>query len=211
MSVPINPNVDGQKFGRLTVLETLRIGKRWHLRCRCDCGREVTVRHDHAKYGGSTSCGCGKSEAISRSNTKHGDSRHVVDRAPEHRIWCGIHSRCCNPNFPGYKRYGKRGIKICEEWQHSYEAFLAHVGRRPSPEHQLERIDNNGNYEPGNVRWATRIEQSNNRRNNHFVEFKGERKTVAEWSRTLNLRYALIQHRLQRGWSAERAFTTPAL
>jgi hypothetical protein len=96
--------------------------------------------------------------------TKHGEARHNANKTPEYRTWGEIIQRCENPKRVNFKFYGGRGIKMCDEWRQSFPTFLAHVGRRPSPQHSIDRIDSNGNYEPGNVRWATVSEQIKNRR-----------------------------------------------
>lgn len=139
----------------------------------------------------------------------HGESIGYVPSS-EYSVWVGIKTRCLNPNDHGYPRYGGRGITICERWRDSFEAFLADVGRRPSPGHSIDRIDVNGHYEPGNVRWATPLEQSNNKRNNRTVTFQGVTRSVPDWARELGLTYATLKQRLRSGWPVEQAFTTPA-
>jgi hypothetical protein len=119
-----------------------------------------------------------------------------------------MRTRCTNPNVPNYKDYGGRGIAVCERWR-SFEAFLADMGPRPGLGYSIERINNDGDYEPGNCRWADRAQQSNNRRNNRLLTWNGETKTLAEWSRTTGLDYAALLARLNRGWSVERALSTP--
>lgn len=118
-------------------------------------------------------------------------------------------SRCRNPNNAAFDRYGGRGIKVCEAWL-NYSAFLADMGRRPSPEYSLERRDNDGGYEPGNCRWATRAEQANNRRSNVLVNFKGETMPLKSAARAAGLPYKTVYARIRRGgWAIERALSTP--
>jgi hypothetical protein len=112
---------------------------------------------------------------------------HGCSRTKEYISWQGMHARCKNSNNPGFKNYGGRGIKVCERWENSFLNFLQDMGPKPSKDHSLDRIDNNGNYEPSNCRWATQYEQGNNRRNNIFIEHNGKSRSVAEWSRILNL------------------------
>jgi hypothetical protein len=112
-------------------------------------------------------------------------------------------SRCTNPKFPGYKNYGGRGITVCERWR-QYEHFLADMGERPHGM-TIERKDNDGNYEPDNCRWATRLEQANNKRTNVFIEFDGKRMTRSQWERELGLGSTTLRNRLRNGKSIEEA------
>lgn len=123
--------------------------------------------------------------------------------------------RCMNPRNAAYRNYGAIGIRVAPEWVASFSRFIADVGRRPPgkvgryPKYTLDRINNAGNYEPGNVRWATREEQANNTRQNHYVEYRGERKTVTAWCKELGLDHNRIAQRIWYGWSVERAFEEP--
>lgn len=130
-------------------------------------------------------------------------------RRPEYVAWQCMIVRCTDPRHEHYDRYGGRGITVCAEWLAGYEAFLAHVGRKPTKSHQLDRIDNDKGYFPGNVRWATRKEQCRNRSSNTVVEYRGERRTIAEWAEITGMRPGTIQCRLSRGWTAEAALTSP--
>ncbi len=126
----------------------------------------------------------------------------------EYGIWMGINSRCRNRHVKAYNNYGGRGISVCERWR-CFASFLEDMGPRPSIKHQIERINNNGNYEPGNCKWATRKEQCRNKRNNRLLTFKGETRCVREWAEITGIGEGVIQDRIERGWNTEKALTTP--
>jgi hypothetical protein len=131
-----------------------------------------------------------------------------MTNSPEFSSWKSLKERCMNETSKDYPRYGGRGIKVCERWQ-KFENFYADMGPRPSPEHTIDRKDNNGPYEPRNCRWATLEEQGNNKRNNVRLSFGGATKTVAQWSREIGIPYDVIHHRLRSGWSVDAALTRP--
>lgn len=154
-------DLTGQRFGRLTAIELRgrsKSGNAFWL-CRCECGVEKIVVSGALRSGNTTSCRCYHREISGVHLKTHGRSR-----TKEHRIWCGMINRCTNPRQPHYHRYGGRGIKICQRWRESFEAFFEDMGLCPSPKHSLDRIDNDGDYAPGNVRWATYKEQRANQR-----------------------------------------------
>lgn len=139
---------------------------------------------------------------------KHG--HYVGKRAtPERAVWQSLKNRCHNPNDRGYRNYGGRGIQVCDEWRESFMAFFEHVGPRPSTEHSLDRIDNNGNYEPGNVRWVTRTEQNRNTRRTRFLTYDGLTLCVRGWEEYLGFNEGTLQGRLDRNWPVEEALSTP--
>lgn len=135
-------------------------------------------------------------------------TRHGLYRSPEYYVWDAMIQRCTNPNAKTYRYYGERGITVCERWR-KFENFYADMGPRPTPKHEIDRFPNNdGGYEPGNVRWATRKEQSNNRRDNRLLTLNGETKTMQQWCDTLELNYKTVSERIRRyGWTTEQALT----
>ena len=135
---------------------------------------------------------------MNKRNTKHGLKGTRIER-----IWHGIKQRCLNPNNHAFKYYGGRGIKICDKWVNSLSDFLADMGHPPEGM-TIDRIDNNGNYEPGNCRWVTRATQQSNRRINRFIEFNGVRKTAMQWATDLGIAHQTIYKRLDLGWPVEK-------
>ncbi len=138
-----------------------------------------------------------------------GPTSHGLSYTPEYRAWQQMRLRCLDPKHKAYPSYGGRGITVCQRWLESPQAFLDDMGPKPSPLHELDREDNNGNYEPGNCRWVTRSVNDRNRRSSRFLEFRGESRTVAEWCELLGLSPSVVGHRLQDGWDPERALSTP--
>src|SRR5579872_5899824 len=159
--MPAALKLTGERFGRLFVIRRNGSGKfgknSWE--CLCECGNRVIVTGGLLRSGKTKSCGCLHSAALSTRNTKHGRSG-----TREYRIWKGMIERCTNPSQRCFKYYGGRGISVCQEWRTSFGAFYSHIGPIPGPDFQVDRIDNDLGYEPGNVRWATRIEQARNKR-----------------------------------------------
>lgn len=169
------------------------------------CNKEVEKSLSHGKR--DKSCGCNRGKLSGEARTKHGESQRGK-HSKLYKTWCGIKTRCYNKNNPSYKDYGGRGIKVYKPWRRSYIWFkkwaLANGYKNNLT---IDRIKGNGNYEPGNCRWATYTEQNRNKRTNFLIEYKEETHCIAEWAEILEInRYTLIA-RFRYGWSAERAFT----
>ena len=179
-------DITGQKFGKLTVLK--KVEKPKHLKknetfwlCKCDCGNEKVIRGYSLKVGNTTSCGCYFQEKM---------STHKLSKHPLYYIRRSIIQRCCNENSASYYLYGARGIQVCDEWKNDFEAFYQWAIENGYNEEKLlsgrnkltlDRIDNNGNYEPSNCRWVTQKVQGNNTRKNHLITINGETKTMQMW------------------------------
>lgn len=202
-------DLSGQVIGRLTVLaytgRTIHRESLWQ--CVCTCGVLVERVHGNSlRWGKVKSCGCLQREWAKQK----GASTRIHGKAGTriYNIWARMKQRCHNSNYWQYKNYGGRGIVVCDRWRSSFEAFTLDVGERPSPLHTIDRIDNDGNYEPGNVRWATRKEQNRNRRSNLVIEWNGEKRPLVEWAEILGFSYGALVLRLGHyKWSVERAFT----
>lgn len=208
--MPSFKNIAGQVFGRFSVIK--KSSKRgnsgqFYWVCKCSCGRIKDVATGALCGGTTRSCGCLHSE-IARSlknNLRHG---HSVGgkQSKTHRCWTGILSRCLNPNRKKWASYGGRGIKVCKRWL-VFENFLADMGESPEGL-TIERINNDGDYEPGNCRWATNFEQSHNKQNNRIITFNGKTLCLQEWARVVGIKRETIARRLNAGWSVERALRT---
>ena len=195
-------DIAGQKFGMLVALSY--VGKRqtgskeslWL--CRCDCGVEKAVSIGNLRSGNTKSCGCFQKAA----RITHGATRSKL-----YNVWASVINRCTNPNFNDYRNYGGRGIQMCERWRTSFANFAADMGGCPKGM-SIDRIDNNGHYEPGNCRWATRKEQARNMRKNRLLTLNGVTRCVAEWVEITGLPHKVITYRHKKGWSDEKTLTT---
>ena len=197
-------DLTGMKFGRLTVIERAENSKcgqpRWL--CKCDCGNEVVVQGGHLISGHTVSCGCFRKEITREKSTTHG-MRHTKI----YNTWYDIKRRCYNPNRKDYKHYGGRGITMFPEWIDDFQAFYNYVSNLPhfgEEGYSLDRINNNGNYEPDNLRWADSKTQKRNTRRNQLVQFGDRWITLAELSEITGIPYKTLQDRLRRGDTGER-------
>ena len=187
----------GQKFGKLTVLN-INKRKKVYCICKCDCGKITQTRKDSLLNGHTKSCGCLQKDTAKKLKTKH----NLVKTRIYH-IWINMKRRCVSTN----KYYGGRGIKICNEWLSDFMNFYNWaMANGYSDKLTIDRIDVNGNYEPKNCRWVDMKVQSNNTRKNHFVEYKNEKHTIAEWSRILGLTYDAFRYRIKRNGIKDKCF-----
>lgn len=206
-------NLVGKRFGRLTVIEdsgerTPKHQVKWH--CVCDCGNHVYVPTCYLTTGDTRSCGCLFRETCKQPNTlRHGDASPNGKHTRLYESWHQMRKRCNNPKDHNYRNYGGRGITVCTEWE-TYEKFRDWaLNNGYATDLSIDRIDVNGNYEPSNCRWADSITQGNNRRTNRFIEYNGEKHTLAEWARLTGISDDTLAHRLKDGWSIEDVFNKP--
>jgi len=194
-------DLTGQVFGELLVMDIFkrdRYGIYWS--CECSCGKFTIVRGSHLRQGKTGSCGCKQGNHL--PVIKHG---HAMGRdkkaSPEYYTWLAMMARCRNPKTKHYRLYGGRGITVCERWL-KFENFLLDMGLRPSDKYSLDRYPNkDGNYEPGNCRWATIFEQNSNKNNNVFYEHEGRKQILEDWARELNADPGNIGKRIKAGQS----------
>ena len=206
-------DLTGQRYGYLTVLglielrPIIRNGKQsgnahiWL--CKCDCLREAKVSASALRRAQTRSCGC-----YSISLRKLRARKHGGRWLPEYGVWGDMRRRCYHTRSKQYPRYGGRGIVVCERWN-DFAAFLADMGPRPSPEHTLDRIDNEGSYSPENCRWATPKQQANNRSSNRMITAFGKTQTLTQWADEMGMAKYILIHRLGYGMPVERALTQP--
>lgn len=194
----------GDVFGHWTVLAPSVEGSVC-ARVRCVCGAEALVPRSNLYRGMSRSCGCRRWDLAAEKFSKRERWRSIKQHRAEYRIWNDMKTRCYNANSTHYADYGGRGIAICGRWLSSFEDFFSDIGPRPSPEHSIDRIDVNGNYEPSNCRWATQYEQTRNKRNTVKVEFNGQSVPLWSLAEQYNIPTSVVIQRLGRGWRVEDA------
>lgn len=200
MSATFVFDLTGQAFGRLTVIGYA--GKRlWN--CVCSCGATKAIGGHYLRSGTSRSCGC-----LAREIAGNRYRRHGMKGTPEWECWQAMKQRCLNPKAQAYPRYGGRGIKVCGRWM-TFENFYADMGPRPSSEHSIDRKDNDGDYEPSNCHWATKIDQNRNRSIARVIDFNGVMVNGADLAEAHGMTTELLYGRLDYGWSLDRALSTP--
>lgn len=199
-------DIHGLKCGRWTVIRYVGLrgknGAYWE--CKCDCGNVKEVVASSLHQGKSRSCGCLQRESPAKTFTTHG-----MSHSSEYKIWNGMIARCTNPRNPGFAKYGGRGITVCQRWLDGFEYFFADIGPRPSPNHSIDRIDNDGNYEPGNVRWATSYEQRRNTSRSRFYTIGDQTLCMADWAKKSGICPKVVWGRINCGWPIELAISTP--
>ena len=191
----------GRKFGRWIVVEKLSYKQKYL--CRCACGHEQNIRvYDLLK---------GKTLMCRTCSAKASASGTAVSNTPEYNTWVHINQRCHNPKNKDFKNYGGRGIEVYSLWRESFEAFFMYIGAKPAPSYSIERLDVNKGYSPGNVTWATKVDQARNKRTNVRVDIDGEIKTVAAWAEDplCSVPLKTVYKRIERGWDPVAAVLTP--
>ncbi len=190
----------GTKHGRLLILSVEKREKGRFYHCLCDCGTNKLIQDSALRR--TLSCGCLNAE-LKKSRIKHG-----MKRSPKYSVWGGILTRCDNEKDLNYKKYGARGITICDRWR-KFENFYSDMGKRPSANYSIDRIDNSKGYFKENCRWATLIVQANNKTNNRMIEYNGKTQPLSQWAREVGIGRNALKLRLNRGWPLQKAFSTP--
>ncbi len=170
---------------------------RGHWQCRCICGKIKIVNGRFLRNGRSKSCGC-------KRRIIRGD--HFMSQSPEYGVWAQMKKRCYNPNAINYKDYGGRGIKVCKRWLHSFPNFFADLGKRPSPTHSLDRINNNRGYSPPNCRWTKTAQQNRNQRKTRRLVFRGKKYCAYEFARYLGVHGSTVLRYLNKSWSGNQIY-----
>lgn len=197
-------DLSNYRCGRLLALKPVRENgfRKW--KCRCDCGRFVTVVTASLVSGKTQSCGCLHMEILTKSVTKHGMTKRG-NLHPLFGTWWAMKQRCYDQNCASYKRYGARGITVCEQWRNDFATFVADMGSRPEGM-TLERKDNNRHYGPDNCEWATRKRQAENRRTSKFFTHDGERLCVQDWAARLGVHGWTLGRYLKSGYTLAQVF-----
>lgn len=203
-------DVVGKTFGHLTVLYVTKIrGRNKRLVCECSCGNVISTQFWNVIRGQSKSCGCQRGNYISEGKTRHGQAAEH-GRTSEYNTWARIWDRCTNENNKKFMDYGGRGITVCDRWI-VFEDFFADMGKKPTPKHSIERLDNSSGYGPGNCAWATNKAQSRNRRSNQNMTVDGMTLCATDWATKVGLKPLTILARIRSGWSHDAAVKTPLM
>lgn len=202
-------DLTGMVVGRLTVVKVSGMKPRTKWLCRCECGSECEVVAGKllSDVRPTRSCGCLSKEVAAENGRKH--ATHRMSHGPEYYSWQSMKRRCEDSRSTGFDRYGGRGITVCDRWKNSFEAFFEDMGKRPTRSHSLDRIDNDGNYEPSNCRWATKREQSRNTRTNRMLSYHGKLMSFVELLELCGKSHSTLFNRLKRGMTVEDAVDKP--
>jgi hypothetical protein len=192
-----------KRFGKLKATgEVVSSGGRKKWLCQCDCGKSTYVMTNHLVSGHTKSCGCQRGI----THRKYGE--FATRESREYVTWLKIKNRCYNPDYHNFKFYGGRGIKMCDEWL-DFSNFLSDMGNKPTPNHSIDRIDNNGDYCPTNCRWADAITQANNKSSNVLLGLDGVEKPLSLWARQKGISRSTILKRIKLGWPMSKTLTAP--
>ncbi len=195
----------GQRFGRLVVISSAGSSKHqkrtWS--CQCDCGVKIITTTGDLRNGTTKSCSCIQKEWALIANKSHG-----MSNSPEYEVWIGMKKRCLNKSQASFKNYGGRGIRVCKRWIESFEGFIKDMGHRPSDDHTIERVDPNGDYEPGNTVWLPSKMQALNKRSSVRVEWGGKTQCLSEWSKELSIPYETLRSRIKSGLTPPELFAS---
>lgn len=202
----------GLRFGKIVVVEYAHAHNGAYWRCACDCGGVTIVKGYHLRAGMTKSCGCG-ARAQAAENCRASARRRAVPHAYSRKLkdlYGNMIRRCFDPKNKRWAEYGGRGITVCELWLNDRRGFYDWaVANGWQPGLQIDRINNDGGYEPGNCRFVDGFVQANNTRKNTFLEWNGRRLTVSQWAREIGVMPKALQHRVDRGWDNDRIFTQP--
>lgn len=195
----------GQTIDQITIKEKIRENKRTKYKCLCSCGKECTKESSQLTQSICRCVDCGNSSSSLKRRTTF---EHKG--TSEYRAWSNMKNRCTNPKYELYHRYGGRGITVCDEWVNSFETFLKDMGKKPSKQHSIDRINNDLGYSKDNCKWATKKEQSNNTKNTKMVELNGILKPLSYWCDTMNLNKSTILKRISTGMNPQDAILSGA-
>ena len=199
-------DLHNKKFGRLKVIKLERIKNNRALwLCRCDCGNMCVKASSNLLSNGTKSCGCIHREQLIERNKTHNYSHTSL-----YNRWKTMKVRCSDENCVAYKNYGGRGIKVCDEWKNDFMSFYKWaILNGYKEELTIDRINNNGDYEPDNCRWVSRANQNRNFRKNHMITYNNETLCLTDMAKKYNITNKALSYRLQKGWDIEKALTTP--